>query len=372
MAIQGTTKETTRGANPGNYCIARIDDPEANAAHAPRWAVNVKRQGVSFARIFCDSMYGGKHSSLLVAQAYRDALMRLLPPYTRRELSVRKRANNTSGTTGVSAVRAQGKGRTRGRIQAWRAILVIDGEMHYRYFSIREHGAQAKQLAIAARQEMLAQCPSRFATIDTRATQIAETAFPELLQPSVQTETGANMDDQTTVADAAVARGRWDKAALQERRDQLNAWFDALRPQMVCVRVSVYQIARRGHTYEGLFVTVGDGESSSKRAREVKSKDSKSWMLKRRPYEKALRLAWPYIQDKVTERFGVHCWSEFENLYRAAIFTSTPDRALYIRHRYDQPGGEALRSTPPASLAPLLADFRIPQLLPQEQAVLVS
>ena len=349
-------KETREGSSQGSYCIARIDGFHAKEADAPRWAVIVKRQGVSFARVFSDSMYGGKQSAHLMAQAYRDALMCLVPPYTRRDLSAKRRANNKSGIPGVSTILAKGK------IKAWRATLGVCGETHSKYFSIREHGDKAKELAIAARQELLAQYPSQFATFNAGATQIAESAFPGLLQPCADRGLDTDADGSTQL----------DKAALQERRDQLNAWFDDLRPQIVCVRVSVYQIARRGHTYEGLFVTVGDGESSSKRAREVKSKDSKSWMLKRRPYEKALRLAWPYIQDKVTERFGVHCWNEFQDLYRAVIFTSTPDRALYIRHRYDQPGGEALRSTPPASLAPLLADFRIPALPPQEQAVLLS
>ena len=355
-------KETRKGASQGSYCIARIDELYASAANAPRWAVNVKRQGVSFARVFSDNTYGGKQSAHLMAQAYRDALMRLVPPYTRRDLGAKRRANNKSGIPGVSMHLSKGK------IKAWRATLSVCGETHTRYFSIREHGDRAKELAIAARQELLAQYPSQFATFNAGATQIAEAAFPGLLQPCIDGGLGVNTD-----ADAAVVASMpLDKAALQARRNQLNAWFDDLRPQIVCVRVSVYQISRRGHTYEGLFVTVGDGESSSKRAREVKSKDAKSWMLKRRPYEKALRLAWPYIQDRVTERFGVHCWNEFKDLYRTAIFASTPDKGLFIRHRYDRPGGQDIRNTPPALLAPFLSDFRIPELPPQEQAVLES
>ena len=349
-------KETRECSSQGSYCITRIDEFHANAANAPRWAVNVKRQGVSFARVFSDNTYGGKQSAHLMAQAYRDALMRLVPPYTRRDLSAKRRANNKSGIPGVSTILFNGK------IKAWRATLSVCGETHTRYFSIREHGDKAKELAIAARQELLAQYPSQFATFNAGATQIAEAAFPGLLQPCVDSGLGTDADGSMQL----------DKAALHERRDQLNAWFDDLRPQIVCVRVSVYQISRRGHTYEGLFVTVGDGESSSKRAREVKSKDAKSWMLKRRPYEKALRLAWPYIQVKVTERFGVHCWNEFKDIYRTAIFASTPDKGLFIRHRYDRPDGQDIRNTPPALLAPLLSDFCIPELPPQEQAVLVS
>ena len=322
------------------YCIVRIDGSTSEKESlAPRWVVNIKRHGQLFARNFQDGTYGGKQAAWLMAEAYRDALIRLVPPYTRRELKAMTRVSNKSGTTGVSALVR------KGRIQAWRANLSVSGVTHSRYFSVKEHGDQAKALAIAARQELVDAHPDKFATFHEGATQIAETVFSHLL-------------DRNTGVAAPV-----DAQALKRQVRCLDEWFDALRPRIIHFRLSVYNLARRGHIRPALFVVVGDGAG---RSAAKKSKDAYSWMIKLRPFKNTLRLAWSYTETKVIERFGVDCWREFERLYKSTVLGCTADKALLIRHRFESTQRACEHDIVPAELASALEGFRIPTLLPQE------
>lgn len=44
----------------------------------------MSRQGVHIKRTFSDAIYGGELASLTMAKAYRDALIRLIPPQSQR------------------------------------------------------------------------------------------------------------------------------------------------------------------------------------------------------------------------------------------------------------------------------------------------
>ena len=64
----------------------------------------MSRQGVHIKRTFSDAIYGGELASLTMAKAYRDALIRLIPPQSQRQRSSRLNSRNLSGISGVSRV----------------------------------------------------------------------------------------------------------------------------------------------------------------------------------------------------------------------------------------------------------------------------
>ena len=323
------------------YSIARVDDINAHGSAVRLWIVNVKRHGRLFNRNFYDAVYGDRESALLMAIAYRDALQRLFPPLTQLEQRTKKRANNKSGVPGVMAKLDQG------RLRSWVATLEINGVTHQKHFSVKEHGDdKAKQLAIAKRMEFLAQQhPNRFVTVNAKATQEAEAAFPQLLEPGNETD-GAQKPLLSPPAPATIDR----------QLELLNAWFDALRPQFVHVRLSVYPIASRGH--DSLFVVVGNSGAPGQLRR-------KSWSIQRRSYQEALRLAWVYIQAVLTEQMGAGCWLQFQTLHEKTVFENTSEQDLFIRYRFDPLEESPLRTTPPAELMPMLEGVSIPSLSAQ-------
>ncbi len=320
------------------YSIARVDDTNANGSPVRLWLVNVKRHGRLFHRNFYDAVYGDRESALRMAIAYRDALQRLFPPLTQLEQRTKKRVNNKSGVPGVMAKV------DNGRLKAWIATLEVDGVIHHKYFSVKVHGDEkAKELAIAARLELLAQQhPNRFVTVNAKATQEAEANFPQLLEP------GNAAEGMPTPLVSAP-----DPATIDRQLELLNAWFDALRPQFVHLRLSVYPITSRGH--DSLFVVVGNGGAPGQLRR-------KSWTIQRRSYQEVLRLAWIYIQAILTEQMGADCWSQFQTLYEKTVFENTAEQDLFIRYRFDPPQESPLRTTPPAALMPMLEGISIPTL----------
>ena len=238
-----TKKAAAKLRSKNTYSVIRVEFVTATGTPARLWNVSVKRHGRLFNRNFYDATYGGQEPARLMGLAYRDCLMQLFPPLTQLEQRTKVRANNKSGVSGVMAKY------DRGRLKAWQATIEVSGVVHQKYFSVREFGEEkAKELAIKARQAFLAQCPlNRFVTVNADATQHAESTFAELL----------NMDAANgSPLNAGLVP---DTDTINRQLELLNAWFDALRPQCIHVRLSVYPIPSRAHT--GLFVVVGDGNA---------------------------------------------------------------------------------------------------------------
>lgn len=317
---------------PAQYSITRTKMFSQNNAQGPLWAVNFTRRKRAIKRYFFDSTYGGKAQALLMAQAYRDAAMRLFPPSTRMALNTQLRKTNTSGVTGVYGIRKNGK------LTAWSAILISHGKRFSRTFSIQVHGIEgAWQQAIAARQEFQVHCQDRFVIQCPEATADAMRRFPELL------EHAGRLPETDAARDAMY-------------RQLLDAWFDAMRPPLVHVRLSIHPIPCLGS--DGLFLVAGQpGQLQHKK-----------WSLRRRSYADCLEPAWAHVEQVLTRQMGIACWQEFQSRYRHAFFASAQTSHLLIRMRHNPPDGHCLRHTPPAPLQPLLQGFAIPVLPPAESA----
>ena len=62
-----------------HYAITR-QNQHSSGGDSWAWEVHMSRQGVHIKRTFSDAIYGGELASLTMAKAYRDALIRLIPP----------------------------------------------------------------------------------------------------------------------------------------------------------------------------------------------------------------------------------------------------------------------------------------------------
>jgi len=80
------------------YGVSRIDD-DKNYTHA--WRVSIARGGKKHVRNFTDLKFGRSEKALSKTKGFRDELLVLYPPMSRREFCEIKRRNNQSGTTGV-------------------------------------------------------------------------------------------------------------------------------------------------------------------------------------------------------------------------------------------------------------------------------
>lgn len=80
------------------YAISRIDD---DARHTHAWRVSISRRRKRLVKNFPDKRLGGTEKALLEAKKYRDDLVILNPPISRKEFCDIKRKNNKSGITGV-------------------------------------------------------------------------------------------------------------------------------------------------------------------------------------------------------------------------------------------------------------------------------
>ncbi len=117
------------------------------------WNVRLVRDGVRHDRTFSFLVFGGQAQALQAAQAWRDLLVRTNPPVSRRERASRLRSTNSSGIAGVSLQYDR-----HGEPLLWLASTYIGpGQVLRRAFSIRRWGADARRLAIKAREQQLAQ-----------------------------------------------------------------------------------------------------------------------------------------------------------------------------------------------------------------------
>ena len=137
----------------------------------------------------------------------------------------------------------------------------------------------------------------------------------------------------------------------------LNAWFDAVRPQFMRLRLKVVFQGSKG--CDCLYLVAGNESRPGQLRR-------KAWTIKRRTHQQVLRIAWDYARSTLTEQFGEEGWQEFSRLHQAAVLSSDPQQLLLIRHRHEPPGHTVLRHTPPAELKPMLREWHIPPLAPQD------
>lgn len=115
--------------------------------------VSIVRAGVRHRAAFGWASYGGVSQALMHAQQWRDALVKSLPPATRRSRAEKIRPNNKTGVPGVfRLLSANGKmlgwlARTYiARDQILRALFVADGP-----------GGAARSMAIRERERQLGQ-----------------------------------------------------------------------------------------------------------------------------------------------------------------------------------------------------------------------
>ena len=113
--------------------------------------VSIVRNGVRYYRQFGKASYGGEAQALLQAQDWRDAVVRSMPPPTRRERAEKLRANNSTGVPGVFHQMSAG-----GRVRAWMAKTYIgQGEILRADFIVDHLGDAAQSLAIREREQQL-------------------------------------------------------------------------------------------------------------------------------------------------------------------------------------------------------------------------
>jgi len=117
------------------------------------WHVCMKRRGQRFERYFSDRNAGHRGLALAQALAYRNKLLKELPPVTKMKSTY---LLNTTGIIGVSTSLQRTRG---GRVvryyrTSWRDA---SGQDHRRSFSVLKYGARkAKRLAIEARTKGIA------------------------------------------------------------------------------------------------------------------------------------------------------------------------------------------------------------------------
>ena len=105
-----------------DYAITRLTRERHGKAG---WQVALIRGGRLVQSSFYDRVYGGREASLHVARAFRDAVIEVMPPLSRRDMRriVRRNRSPGSGVTGVSFQAA-----TDTRAACWVARIELPGE----------------------------------------------------------------------------------------------------------------------------------------------------------------------------------------------------------------------------------------------------
>jgi hypothetical protein len=117
--------------------------------------VTVTRKKQRFSKRFSFSKYGKKKSGV-IAEKYRDHLFARERKMSLAEYMDTERANNTSGKTGVYLHKIRKNDVDRFYWQARCVSPEPNKRFDFKYFSIQKYGGEeAKQKAIAARNEML-------------------------------------------------------------------------------------------------------------------------------------------------------------------------------------------------------------------------
>ncbi len=137
------------------------------------WAVKYSRHGKRIGRRFYEPMYGGSAKALKAAKAWRDEQLSKEKVVTLVDFCQMKRTNNRSGVPGVHFLVSE-----RQPMGIWQAKLKLaGGPSKNRSFSVRAYGdRRAYKMAVAAREEMLAQVDDRPYLYDPTAIRLASEA----------------------------------------------------------------------------------------------------------------------------------------------------------------------------------------------------
>ena len=130
------------------YAISRMQ----GRSGAWYWRVHFRRAGMLHEKTFPDLRRGGKKVAFAAAIAWRDASLKKIEVFTKRDFHAQKRSNNTSGVPGVHLAKSAAQ-----PLGAWQAkIKLPDGRKITKGFSVLKFGDKAAfRLAVAARQRML-------------------------------------------------------------------------------------------------------------------------------------------------------------------------------------------------------------------------
>ena len=134
-----------------NRNIMRVDRETTGG-----FLVRMTRRGKLHSQYFSDDEYGGKRKAQKAAQDFRDDLEKKLKSYSAKQLSKKKRSNNTSGTPGVRLVKEQD---SRWPSEPTYSYYVAQwspakGVRKTKRFSVKKYGKKkALELAIKARNK---------------------------------------------------------------------------------------------------------------------------------------------------------------------------------------------------------------------------
>jgi hypothetical protein len=164
----GSSQEAV-SAGPGKvfhdesmYGIFRVErDRHGQAA----WHVRLSRGGRTIQTTFSDATYGGYVPALTVARAYRDAVLKVVPPLTNRNMRMLVRKNRPNGSD-IPGVYYKAADATHSAYWTARIDVPVPGRVGangrrkrkqiVRSFNIAKHGyEQARQLAEEERMRML-------------------------------------------------------------------------------------------------------------------------------------------------------------------------------------------------------------------------
>lgn len=303
----------------------------AKLSEGARAHVSLIRQGRVIQRNFHELNLGGAQAVLLIATAYRDAIMRLLPPQTQRQRSsTPNRRLTASGIPGV--IRTENRGSAY-----WIGMFCPGGKKRSKTFSVKRYGeAQAKAMAIEARANLLREHPDYFMTANADATEVAQANLAHCLQQ----ETVPVLEPIEVMS----------PERIEHLLGLVNGWFDRVRPAWVRVSAQVYAGKR---PILRLVVAVRDepGQSMVKTFR----------LGANRSVEQARQLAWMEVQSKLTHWIGVDGWEAFAGRYQKAFAELRAEEGFRARFCPGDLIAEPLRR-PPAELADLLPAFEIPRL----------
>lgn len=95
---------------PNMYGILRVNGKRrGKSVHGGMWDVMIQRNKVLYNRSFSDAVHGGKAAALRKAQAFRDWIIRTVPPVPKRVRNQQLISTNTSGVAGVGRRVAHGR-----------------------------------------------------------------------------------------------------------------------------------------------------------------------------------------------------------------------------------------------------------------------
>ncbi|MBS0426680.1 MAG: hypothetical protein JSR41_05275 [Proteobacteria bacterium] len=120
------------------------------------WTVRVVRAGIRYERSFSDRAFGGDTQALEHAQYWRNSILVLHPPTSRRERAERPRARRVQTNSSELRAGVTAEMDRRGRLILWRAKTYLGpGTIMQKTFSIARWGNQAEAMAHQERERQL-------------------------------------------------------------------------------------------------------------------------------------------------------------------------------------------------------------------------